>query len=102
MTTRPSIECEIALIGDAIPWGKVIQETGYTDAHQPEISSTLISAVPVTEMIGCPKASDSPSRKKKGIPQGSAVMDKENQPVKVARHAKAMMVESEDIQCAED
>ncbi len=74
----------------SIQWRKVIQERGYGDAHQPEVSATMISAVPLTDMNGCPKASDSPSRKKKGLPQGSIVMDKENQPAnsaKVARHA---------------
>ncbi len=53
-------------------------------------------------MNGCPKASDSPNRKKKGLPQGSIGMDKENQPAKVARHAQAMVAESEDIRCAEE
>ncbi len=75
---------------------------GYGDAHQPEVSATMISAVPLTDMNGCPKASDSPSRKKKGLPQGSVVMDKENQPAKVARHAQAMVTDSEVIRCAEE
>ncbi len=61
-----SIEYENGPMGDAIQWRKVVQVKGYWDAHQPERSATMISAVPVTDMSGCPKASDSPSREKKG------------------------------------
>ncbi len=87
---------------DAISRRKVIQERGHGDAHQPEVSATIISTVPITDMNGCSKASDSPSTKKKGLPQGSGVIDKENQPAKVARHVQAMVADSEVIRGAEE
>jgi len=41
--------------------------------------------------------SDSPSRKQKGLPQGSIDVDKENQPAKVAEHAQVQVVKSKDV-----
>ncbi len=67
-----------------------------------ERSATIILAVPVTDMNGCSEVLDSPSRKKKGLPQGSIAMDKENQPAKVAQHTQALVVRSEDIRGTEE
>jgi hypothetical protein len=92
-----SIEYEISPSGDANPRIKVIQEGDYGDAHQPDRIETIIPAVLVANMNGCSKVSDSLSRKKKGLPQGSVAMDKETQPAKVARHAQVLVVRSEDI-----
>ncbi len=94
-----SIEYEINPIGDANPRIKpeVRQEGVYRDAHHAERSVTMIPAVPVADMNGCPKVSDSPSRTKKGLPQSFVDVDKENQASKVAQHAQALVVRSEDI-----
>jgi len=53
-------------------------------------------------MNGCSKVLDSPSRKKKGLPQGSGAMDKKSQPAKVTLHAQALVVRSKDIRGAEE
>ncbi len=92
-----SIEYEINPIGDANQRVKVRQEGVHRDVHHSERSLTMIPDVPVTEMYGCPKVSNSPSRKKKGFPQGSVDVYKENQPAKVARHAQALVVRPENI-----
>ena len=88
---------EVNLIRDANQRIKVRQEGVHTDAHHAERSVTMIPAVPVAEMNGYPKVSDSLSRKKKGFPQGSVDVYKENQPAKVARHAQALVVRPENI-----
>jgi hypothetical protein len=62
-----SIEYEADPIVDANQQIKVKQEGVYRDAHHAKRSVTNIPAVLVAAMNGCPKVSDLPSRKQKGI-----------------------------------
>jgi hypothetical protein len=55
---------------DANPRIKVKQEGVHRDARHAEKSVTNIPAVQAAAMNGCPKVSDSPSRKQKGLLRG--------------------------------
>jgi hypothetical protein len=60
-----SIVYKVNPIGDANPRITVRQEGVHRDGRHAERSVTNIPDVPVAEMIGCPKVSDSPCRKQR-------------------------------------
>ncbi len=98
VTYDPSfIGYKVNLIGEANLLIKVKQEGVHQNACHAEKSVTNIPAVQVAAMNQCPKVSDSPSRKQKGLLRGPADVDKENQPAKVTRHAQVLVVRSEDV-----